>query len=86
MVEAEAISKGKYSILILKLKNILGEVEGHKCANRRRNIWRVEYKILLERNINLEEDLSGQVLLQAKKNGTDVHLSRTGCRSSWCYS
>lgn len=48
-------------------KNILGEVEGHKCANGCRNIWGVEYERLIERNVNLEADLSVYLTLQAKK-------------------
>ena len=46
---------------------MLGEVEGHKCANRRRNIWRIECESSVERNVNLEADLSVWVSLQAKK-------------------
>ena len=67
MTDAEAITKGEYFIYYQNLKNILGEVEGHKCANRCRNILRVEYEVLTESNVNLEANLSIYLSLQAKK-------------------
>lgn len=67
MADVGAITNGKYSIWYQCYKNILGEEERHKCANRRRNICWAKYEVALERNVNLEANLSVYLSLQFKK-------------------